>query len=273
MNFLIIFSVIFSIIIGDIYGKSFDFEQLLKLSTIKKRAEENILENILDIELDPTPCPVIECLIITDSAYAARFDTEEEIIDYINDLISATQNILDGLELNITLRLIGRISYYTNETEPDFIKKSLYTERPRTIIANEVIVNMRDMEKFPIVEKADIIVVLSGRQVFSSRPKPGEGLGGEINGMAWVQGVCNSVLKFAIVSDDRHLSWTIDTFVHEVGHLINVGHSDVEEGLEGCSSVILPGEKYSSCSKKTVKEHLNSPSGACMFDNCDNSNK
>ncbi|XP_067128911.1 venom metalloproteinase antarease-like TpachMP_A [Centruroides vittatus] len=157
MNSLIIFPVIFSIIIGDIYGKSFDFEQLRKLSMIKKRTAEDVVEN----QLDSTPCPVIECLILTDSAFSPRFDYEEEIIDYINDIISATQDRFDGLELNITVRLIGRISY-TKETEPDFIKAGLDSEKPNIIYANEVIFNMRYMEKTPLVEKADIIVVITG---------------------------------------------------------------------------------------------------------------
>ncbi|XP_023238590.1 venom metalloproteinase antarease TserMP_A-like [Centruroides sculpturatus] len=68
------------------------------------------------------------------------------------------ERYLDELELNLALRLIGHISY-TSETEPNYIKESLYSP---DIIAGSVLSKMIEIEDSPVVSRADIIVLLTG---------------------------------------------------------------------------------------------------------------
>ncbi|XP_023220331.1 venom metalloproteinase antarease-like TtrivMP_A [Centruroides sculpturatus] len=159
MNCLITFAVVFSIIIVDTYEKSLGLKQSRKLSVTEKRTVEDVAD-AEEFEIDFTPpCPVIECVIVTDS-FVSRDSSEEEIRPYLNEIIRYSQeDYLDELELNLTLRLIGHISY-TNETEPNFIKDSLYWSN--TIVGDNAIRNMKEINDNPLVSRADVVVLLTG---------------------------------------------------------------------------------------------------------------
>ncbi|XP_023244073.1 uncharacterized protein LOC111642042 [Centruroides sculpturatus] len=93
----------------DTYEKSFGLKQSKKSSVTEKRTVDDVAD-AEDFEIDSTsPCPVIECVIVTDSFMSTYF-SEEEIRPYLNKIIRMSQErYLDELELNLTLRLIGRI--------------------------------------------------------------------------------------------------------------------------------------------------------------------
>ncbi|XP_067118925.1 venom metalloproteinase antarease-like TserMP_B [Centruroides vittatus] len=269
MNCLITFAVVFSIIIADTDEKSFGVERLRKLPVIEKRTVEDVAD-AQDVQVDSTPpCPVIDVLILIDSPNTRVF-SEEEIKSNVNHLIrDAQKRYIDELELNMTLRLIGHITY-TNETEPDFIKDSVYMGDREFIVAGEVIYKMRDIEDSPLVSRADVIILETGRDVIHSRPPPGEDVY-HIAGMAWSSTACNRVVKFAVARYYAQDIYSVDIFIHELGHLINIGDNYYNEG---CSVDLLPGKKkYSFCDKERVEKFLESSHSSCLFDNCDNGEK
>ncbi|XP_023216482.1 venom metalloproteinase antarease TserMP_A-like isoform X3 [Centruroides sculpturatus] len=263
MNCLITFAVVFSIIIVDTY-ESFGFKQLKKLSVTEKRTIEDVVD-VEEFEIDSTqPCPVIECVVVTDGHVSQHF-SEERIKTDVKEAVRLIQEeYLDELELNLTLRLIGHI-FYTNETEPDYIKESLYNLKT---IAGNILSNMRAIKDHPLVSRADAVVLLTTRDAIYSLPKPGEEPS-YIGGLAYLGAACNPDSKFALALFSHLMQYMVDTFIHELGHLININH-DWE--AKNCSPKLLPGKKrYSYCAKKGVTEFLDTHS--CFLDHCDNGEK
>ncbi|XP_023244075.1 A disintegrin and metalloproteinase with thrombospondin motifs 20-like isoform X1 [Centruroides sculpturatus] len=127
---------------------------------------------------------------------------------------------------------------------------------------------MIEIEDSPVVSRADIIVLLTGRSLILSLPKPGEDPH-HISGLAFEGTACNSWNKFAIAEHSIFTDYAVDTFIHEIGHLINIGH---DSEAKNCSPKLLPGKNhYSYCAKKGVTEFLDTHS--CFLDHCDNGEK
>uniref|UniRef100_A0A2I9LP89 Metalloproteinase n=1 Tax=Centruroides hentzi TaxID=88313 RepID=A0A2I9LP89_9SCOR len=232
-------------------------------------------------------CIVIEYLCVTESNFTKSFDTDKALTEYVTLLYTGVQNLLEKLNLGITVRLLG-IQAFKIGTEPSFIKNSEIPGHEKHLDPTELVINMGKYyckQNTTLAMQADIIMLLVTRKLGELQADGTV----EFNtaGISQSSSVCNQCHKVGLAQDDADYNERVDTVAHETAHLIGSPHDG--EGPEDVGLAKSPGAKscpyddgyimgsddhkvnkfkFSECSKKCIEYLLSLPLAACLYKDC-----
>ncbi|XP_023234510.1 venom metalloproteinase antarease-like TserMP_B, partial [Centruroides sculpturatus] len=236
-------------------------------------------------EFNADQCVVIEYLFVTDSTVTNRYENVEILETYLASMFVEVQNIMDTLNLNMKVRLIG-VKTYTDESEPYFVKASLFPGID--IFEKNVIINKfknyyckRQYDSF--VNRADIILFIT-RRVIGEKNNVGW-IFDNLLGLSYFGGTCDPCRKYGAIVDLDKLSDTASIVAHESAHLIGSPHdgAGVNLSLPGSPEADkCPGSdgffmgsdsgknrrKFSTCSLENIKFFLNKKEARCIITDC-----
>ncbi|XP_023214049.1 venom metalloproteinase antarease-like TtrivMP_A, partial [Centruroides sculpturatus] len=232
-------------------------------------------------------CIVVECLVVTESAFTKRFETTKALTEYVTVMYTGVQNLIDTLEMGIQVRLLG-IEPFTEETEPPYIEESAIPGHPQNLDPYDLVNHMGKYycsHATGLAKDADMIMLLVTRKLGELQDDGTVAF--TLAGIAYVGTVCNECYKVGISLDDSEYNERVDTVAHESTHLLgslhdgersdeggpagNPGALDCPETdgyIMGDRSDIVNRYKFSECSKKCVKYALSLPGASCVYKSC-----
>ncbi|XP_067141585.1 venom metalloproteinase antarease-like TtrivMP_A [Centruroides vittatus] len=229
-------------------------------------------------------CIVVECLVVTESAFTKRFETVKALTEYITVMYTGVQNLIDTLELGIQVRLLG-IEAFTKETEPAYIVKSAIPKHENKLNPDDLLDHMGEYycsNATGLAKDADMIMLIVTRQMGKLRADGTFKV--TVVGIAYLGSVCSKCYKVGICQDDSEYNERVDTVAHESAHLLGSLHdgekssSAANPGASDCppSDGYIMGNrrnainkfKFSECSKKCVKYTLSLSGATCVYESC-----
>ncbi|XP_067141584.1 venom metalloproteinase antarease TserMP_A-like [Centruroides vittatus] len=248
-------------------------------------SNSNLFSDYEEREFNEDQCVEIEYLFITESTVTSRYPNLEEIQTYLASMFIKIQNMINTLNLNMKVRLIG-VKAYSDENEPAFVKESLFPGKD-IFHVNHILGNFSRYyckhQDDELVKRADI-VMLSTRYSTCIPNKDGSIYDG-ILGVANLGGTCNSCTKYGVIEDLNDFLDTADTVAHESAHLIGSPHdgegiksslpgSPTAEKCPGSDGFIMGDDfgenqrKFSTCSLENIKFFLNKKQASCIITDC-----
>ncbi|XP_023234507.1 venom metalloproteinase antarease-like TtrivMP_A [Centruroides sculpturatus] len=222
-------------------------------------------------------CIVVECLVVTESAFTKRFETTKALTEYVTVMYTGVQNLIDTLQLGIKFRLLG-IDPFTKETEPPYIEESANPVNPKYLNPLDLIDRMGKYycnHATGLAKDADMIMLLVTRNL--GELKDDGTVKFRVVGLAYKGAVCKKCYKVGVCKDDSWYNERVDTVAHESAHLLGSPH-DGEPGAEDCPETdgYIMGNrrnatnkfKFSECSKNCVKDALSLPGASCVYKSC-----
>ncbi|XP_067141582.1 venom metalloproteinase antarease TserMP_A-like [Centruroides vittatus] len=270
--------------------------QIVEVISDKKSFMNDVLTTDINRELENVErraekkkCIVIEYLCVTESNFTKRFKTDKALTEYVTLLYTGVQNLLEKLNLGITVRLLG-IQAFKIGTEPSFIEDSAIPGHERYLNPDELVVNMGKYyckHDTGLAKDADIIMLIVGRKL-GELDEDDDTVDFSTAGISQASSVCKCH-KVGVAQDDSDYNERVDTVAHETAHLLGSPHDgDEPEVLDK----VLPGNpgakncpyedgyimgsaddkvnkfKFSECTKKCIEHLLSLPRAACLYKDC-----
>ncbi|CAE1308335.1 unnamed protein product [Acanthosepion pharaonis] len=159
------------------------------------------------------------------------------------------------------------------------VMESSWTERHRTIVNNEEVINatevMKSISKWISTDrlgKYDHVIIFSGYPMVNTN-------GDVLKGLAFVGNICDRQMSVSLVNDNGNFQ-SAGVAAHELGHSLGAHHDGVSDNKD-CSAlhnyIMSPNEyndeqtRYnymylSKCSIRQIKKVLRSGNAECLFD-------
>nr|WDU65924.1 putative metalloprotease Tcis_Metallo_10 [Tityus cisandinus] len=229
-------------------------------------------------------CIIVEYYVITERVFTNRFESDKALTEYVTVMFTGVQNLIDTLELDIEIRLLG-VTAFDEETEPWYVEESVISGYANVLNPYKLIKFMESYycrHQTGLAKDADIIMLITARRM--GFPRTDGSVVVNIAGIANSAAVCMPCYKVGISMDDSEYNERVDTVAHESAHLLGSPHDGSNQvslngspGSANCpaSDGYIMGDrndqnryKFSECTKKCVKYLLSLPSASCVYEEC-----
>nr|WLF82781.1 putative metalloprotease [Tityus melici] len=232
-----------------------------------------------DTNVNGDECVEIEYLFLAENNFAAKFLDSEKLQVYLATVFVQVQTLMDTLNLNIKLHLIGTVIYKDN---PPFFQGSLIPGQD-VLNAGNIMKNMSNFlcknEENELMKQADLVMLITINQIGYSSPSGM--LFPSVIGVSYLGGACDPCKKCALIKDDGRAFSTAYLIAHESAHLIGSPHDGAGPifSLPGSPTAVecppftgfimgntfgVTASMFSKCSRENIKYFLSKNEASCI---------